>query len=88
MWGGCCIRCCWAWTFHPQVPSLILAVRNISNGETIQHLLISDPEVKSINPNFTIKDMNLDTDNYSRLEEISLGVGSRTFRSPSADVER
>lgn len=53
------------------VSNLILAVRNVSKGETVQQSLISDPAVRSINPDATIKVMKLDTENYSSVQDFA-----------------
>ncbi|KAH8736345.1 hypothetical protein BGZ61DRAFT_490035 [Ilyonectria robusta] len=53
------------------VSNLILAVRNVSKGETVRQSLISDPAVGSTNPNATIKVMKLDTENYPSVQDFA-----------------
>ncbi|KAF7552400.1 hypothetical protein G7Z17_g4354 [Cylindrodendrum hubeiense] len=54
-----------------KVSNLILAARNVSKGETVRQSLMSDPVVKSTNPNATIKVLKLDTENYSSVQEFA-----------------
>lgn len=53
------------------VSNLVLAVRNVSRGETVRQSLISDTAVGSVNPNATIKVMKLDTENYPSVQEFA-----------------
>ncbi|RYP77762.1 hypothetical protein DL769_003328 [Monosporascus sp. CRB-8-3] len=51
-----------------KVSNLIMAVRNMSKGETVRKALVSDPAVKTANPHVTIKVMELDTENYASVQ--------------------
>lgn len=48
--------------------NLILAVRNISKGETAKNILLADSEVQAKNPNALITVMQLDMDDYNSVK--------------------
>ncbi|KAH7150342.1 hypothetical protein B0J13DRAFT_549946 [Dactylonectria estremocensis] len=51
-----------------KISNLILAVRNVSKGETARQSLISDPDIKLTNPGATIKVLKLDMENYGSVK--------------------
>ncbi|KAH7134181.1 hypothetical protein EDB81DRAFT_858828, partial [Dactylonectria macrodidyma] len=64
-----------------KISNLILAVRNVSKGESARETLISDPAVKSTNPSATIKVLKLDTENYA-----SVKTFVASFKAEFADL--
>lgn len=54
--------------------NLILAVRNISKGETAKNILLADSEVQANNPNALITVMQLDMDDYNSVKMFAAKV--------------
>ena len=51
-----------------KVSNLVLAVRNLPKGETVRQALLSEPAVKTANPNATVKVLELDTESYESVQ--------------------
>jgi NAD(P)-dependent dehydrogenase (short-subunit alcohol dehydrogenase family) len=51
-----------------KVSNLVLAVRNLPKGEKVRQALLSEPAVKTANPNATIKVLELDTESYESVQ--------------------
>ncbi|EEU35599.1 uncharacterized protein NECHADRAFT_52355 [Fusarium vanettenii 77-13-4] len=54
-----------------KLSTLIMAVRNVSKGETTRQALLSDPAVKSSGHKATVKVMELNTENYSSVQNFA-----------------
>jgi NAD(P)-dependent dehydrogenase (short-subunit alcohol dehydrogenase family) len=57
-----------------KVSTLILAIRNIAKGESIREALLSEPAIKSANPNATVKVLKLDMEDYQLCKEFARSV--------------
>lgn len=82
-----------------KVSTLILAVRNVSKGETVKSSLQADPHVVPANPHARIEVMKLDTEDYdsvkafatafvakfSELHILMLNAGIGTFKKELAE---
>ncbi|KAK4038989.1 hypothetical protein C8A01DRAFT_16965 [Parachaetomium inaequale] len=51
-----------------KVSNLVLAVRNLPKGEAVRQALLSEPAVKTANPNATIQVLKLDAENYESVQ--------------------
>ncbi|KAM0421016.1 hypothetical protein ACHAPT_011259 [Fusarium lateritium] len=54
-----------------KLSNLVMAVRNVSKGETTRQALLSDPSVKSAGHKTTIKVLELNTENYSSVKQFA-----------------
>lgn len=50
------------------VSNLIMAVRNVSKGETVRQSLLSEPAIKTANPKATVKVLELDAESYASVK--------------------
>ncbi|KAJ3521338.1 hypothetical protein NM208_g13337 [Fusarium decemcellulare] len=51
-----------------KISTLILAVRNVSKGEEVRKTLLSEPAIKTANPNANVQVMKLDTEDYASVQ--------------------
>ncbi|KAF4467664.1 Short-chain dehydrogenase reductase SDR [Fusarium albosuccineum] len=60
-----------------KVSTLILAVRNVSKGEEVRKTLLSEPAIKTANPNANVQVMKLDTEDYASVQSFVDGFKSK-----------
>ncbi|GKT90402.1 short-chain dehydrogenase reductase family [Colletotrichum tofieldiae] len=60
---------------------VILAVRNVSKGESVRRDFLADPAVRSANPDAVVQVMELDTEKYDSIKSFA-----RAFREQHQDV--
>ncbi|KAH6895918.1 hypothetical protein B0T10DRAFT_587483 [Thelonectria olida] len=59
-----------------KVSNLVMAVRNVSKGESVRQALLSEPAIKAANPNANVKVMQLDTENYPSVQAFAAAYGA------------
>ncbi|KAH7176100.1 hypothetical protein EDB81DRAFT_632223 [Dactylonectria macrodidyma] len=54
-----------------KLTNLAMAVRNVSKGETVRQTLLSEPAIKSANPNATVKVLELNAEDYASVRNFA-----------------